>query len=106
MGYYTNLKGLKKVNVEHSLLMFAYNIKRCFILVPMLIEKFAKLGFLQERPQFFSKLVCFKPVGELPIFCKHLAVYENSACIMSKLGYRNFTGCLMYLKQKYGIFTV
>ncbi|MFZ1514186.1 MAG: IS1182 family transposase [Saprospiraceae bacterium] len=39
--YYTNLKGLKKVNGEHSLIMLVYNIKRCFNIlgVPELIEK-------------------------------------------------------------------
>ncbi|MDQ3142124.1 MAG: transposase [Bacteroidota bacterium] len=39
--YYTNLKGLEKVNGEHSLNMLAYNIKRSINLlgVPELIEK-------------------------------------------------------------------
>lgn len=39
--YYTNLKGLEKVNGEHSLIMLVYNIKRCFSIlgVPELTEK-------------------------------------------------------------------
>jgi radical SAM protein with 4Fe4S-binding SPASM domain len=39
--YYTNLKGLEKVNGEHSLIMLVYNIKRCFSILgaPELIEK-------------------------------------------------------------------
>lgn len=39
--YYTNLKGLEKVNGEHSLIMLVYNIKRCFTIlgIPELTEK-------------------------------------------------------------------
>ena len=39
--YYTNLKGLEKVNGEHSLIMLVYNIKRCFSIlgVPELTKK-------------------------------------------------------------------
>nr|WP_279629644.1 transposase [Flavobacterium limicola] len=44
-GYnHTNLKGLEKVNGEHSLIMLVYNIKRSVIIlgVPELITKLKK----------------------------------------------------------------
>ena len=39
--YYTNLRGLKKVNGEHSLIMLVYNIKRTINILGMedLLEK-------------------------------------------------------------------
>jgi len=31
--YYTNLKGLEKVNGEHSIIMLVYNMKQCFTIL-------------------------------------------------------------------------
>ncbi len=56
--YYTNLKGLEKVNGEHSLIMLVYNIKRSINLlkVPELIEKlkYWTSAFKKKRYPYFQ----------------------------------------------------
>lgn len=56
--YYTNLKGLEKVNGEHSLIMLVYNIKRCFTILglPNLIEKLKNwVSPYKKNPNSFQK---------------------------------------------------
>jgi transposase/microcompartment protein CcmL/EutN len=61
--YYTNLKGLKKVNGEMSLIMLVYNIKRCINILglPDLITKLKKWQPNYEGiVQFILKTTYFK----------------------------------------------
>jgi radical SAM protein with 4Fe4S-binding SPASM domain len=72
--YYTNLKGLVKVNGEHSLIMLVYNIKRCFSIlgVPMLIEKLRNWVSPYKKDPNFSQNWLVLSLWELLFFCKLL----------------------------------
>lgn len=65
--YYTNLKGLEKVNGEHSLIMLVYNIKRCINIVgvPELIEKLKNWKSEFKRSAYFClNWTHLKPLGQ------------------------------------------
>ena len=61
-GYnHTNLKGLEKVNGEHSLIMTVYNFKRCMNImgIPQMIEKiknwkpnYKAIAWLNKKPKY------------------------------------------------------
>ena len=72
--YYTNLKGLVKVNGEHSLIMLVYNIKRCFSIlgVPMLIEKLRNWVSPYKKDPNFSQNWLVLSLWELLFFCNLL----------------------------------
>jgi radical SAM protein with 4Fe4S-binding SPASM domain len=61
--YYTNLKGLEKVNGEHSLIMLVYNLKRCFTIlgVPELTEKLKNwVSPYKKEPSFLLNWLYLK----------------------------------------------
>ena len=57
--YYTDLKGLEKVNGEYSLIMLVYNIKRCFKIVGVenLIEKLKNWTPEYPKPTLFVTIL-------------------------------------------------
>ena len=94
MGYYyTNLKGLEKVNGEHSLIMLVYNIKRCFSIlgIPELIEKLRNWVSPYKKGPNFSQNWLILSLWELLFF---LQPTRRSIKIVSlsrlKFGYMNF----------------
>jgi transposase len=73
---HTNLRGLEKVNGEHSLIMLVYNIKRTINIlgIPDLIEKLKNWKSPYKRNDFVLFLrACFKPKYEHFIFQQKLA---------------------------------
>ncbi len=74
--YYTNLKGLEKVNGEHSLIMFVYNLKRTINILGVkdLIDKLK--NWEAKYPKgvlFIFKCTYFKPNTALLFFEPKLA---------------------------------
>ena len=77
--YYTNLKGLDKVNGEQSLIMLAYNIKRCFALlgVPELTEKLKNWASPYKKdPAFLQNWIDLRPL-ELLVFNRTIALFKK-----------------------------
>lgn len=71
--YYTNLKGLQKVNGEHSLIMLVYNIKRCLNIlgVPELTEKLKNwVSPYKKDPAFVLNWHILSPLEQILIFSK------------------------------------
>lgn len=69
--YYTNLKGLDKVNGEHSLIMLVYNIKRCFNIlgVPELTVKLKNwVSPYKKDPAFFLNRLILRPLERIIFF--------------------------------------
>jgi hypothetical protein len=59
--YYTDLKGLEKVNGEYNLIMLVYNMKRCFNIVGIenLIAKIKKWQPEYPKPILFAAILNF-----------------------------------------------
>ena len=57
--YYTDLKGLEKVNGEYSMIMLVYNMKRCFTIVGVekLIEKIKNWKPEYPKPKLFVTIL-------------------------------------------------
>lgn len=78
--YYTNLKGLEKVNGEHSLIMLVYNIKRCFKIlgVPELTEKLKNwVSPFKKDPAFLLNLIYLRPLEGI-LFIR--LILQNKKC--------------------------
>lgn len=71
--YYTNLKGLKKVNGEWSLIMTVYNMKRCINILGF-DEIMAKLK--AWKPKYKKAWACFAKTGQNMTLIRTL-VFEN-----------------------------
>lgn len=80
-GYsYTDLKGLEKVNGEHSLIMLVYNIKRCFSIIglPTLIEKIKNWNpDYRGITLFLIKLTSKEPFKALLFFPKGFSLKKT-----------------------------
>ena len=66
--YFTNLKGLERVNGEHSLIMLVYNIKRCFTIlgIPELLEKLKNwVSPFKKDPAFLTNCLYLRPLAHL-----------------------------------------
>ncbi len=59
--YYTDLKGLEKVNGEYSLIMLVYNMRRCFTIVGVeeLIAKIKRWQPKYPKPSIFAAILNF-----------------------------------------------
>ena len=68
--YYTDLKGLEKVNGEYSLIMLVYNIKRCFKIVGVenLIEKLKNWTPEYPKPTIFATILGLNEVKGSNLF--------------------------------------
>lgn len=80
--YYTNLKGLEKVNGEHSLIMLVYNIKRCLTIlrIPELTEKLKNWTSTYKKDLDFTlKWLILRPFKKIFIDHTHLPILNKSA---------------------------
>lgn len=78
--YYTNLKGLEKVNGEHSLIMLVYNIKRCFTILglPDLTEKLKNwVSPYKKDPPFLQNWPC---LSLLELLLVHRTIWQFKKC--------------------------
>jgi hypothetical protein len=80
--YYTDLKGLEKVNGEYNLIMLVYNMKRCFNIVGIenLIAKIKKWQPEYPKPILFAAILNFiEAIYAMIYFAKKKSVVKLAA---------------------------
>lgn len=88
--YYTNLKGLEKVNGEHSLIMLVYNIKRCFSIlgIPNLIEK------LKNWVSPYKKALYFIQNWFMLSLYALVFIHRSESSIDNRKAYKSYNGVI------------